>query len=165
MKALTTARLYLEPLEPRHAELMFRGLSDLDLYEFLDHGPPRDVDDLRVRYERWAGRVSPDGRRTWLSWALSLRDTPDSVGYVQATVEGGGAEIAYVLFRDFRGQGLAREAGRPWVAICAPKWMSRNSGREPRLGTCGLGGCLGPCSSNESKWLARTRTTSSTDAS
>lgn len=108
---MTAPDVRLEPLEPRHAALLFDGLRDPALYEFVDDAPPASVDALRARYERLATRRSPDGAQVWLNWAVWSQATQRHAGYVQATVERTGvAELAYVLFAAHQGRGLARAA-------------------------------------------------------
>ena len=116
LRTLSTERLTLEPLIPSHAEEMFAGLGDSQLYAHLDSAPPTSVEALRERYERLALRTSPDGREQWWNWVLREKTTGEYVGFVQATVEGRKAQIAYVLFRHRWGEGLAREAVRRMIA-------------------------------------------------
>lgn len=111
MVIIQTQRLSLVPLEPAHAEPLFDGLSDERLYEFISDRPPESVGRLRARYEKLAGRTSPDGGEAWLNWSVRAAWEARYIGYVQATVRGGGeAEVAYVLFRDAWGNGFVREA-------------------------------------------------------
>ncbi len=111
MVTLQTPRLCLIPLDPAHADLLFDGLRDDRLYEFIPDSPPVSVEWLRARYEKLAGRVSPDGTEAWLNWAVWASQAARYIGYVQATIRGGGvAEIAYVLFRAAWGNGFGREA-------------------------------------------------------
>ena len=110
MRTLVTERLTLEPLQAHHAEQMFGGLSDPELYQFLDDRPPLSAETLRLRYERLARRQSPDGREQWWNWALRQHDQSHLIGYVQATIVTREAEISYVLFRPYWFQGLASEA-------------------------------------------------------
>jgi RimJ/RimL family protein N-acetyltransferase len=107
---LRTARLSLEPLEVRHAEPLFAVLSAPEIYTHLDEDPPTDVRSLGERYRRLETRRSPDGDEEWLNWALRVEDSGQYAGYVQATVERGSAEVAYVLGPRWWGQGLATEA-------------------------------------------------------
>jgi [ribosomal protein S5]-alanine N-acetyltransferase len=108
---LQTPRMILEAIEPAHASVLFEGLRDNALYQFIDDGPPESVESLRKRYERWAQRLSPDAQEIWLNWALKLSETDNYVGVIQATVrKDRSAVIAFVLFRDHWGQGYAQEA-------------------------------------------------------
>jgi RimJ/RimL family protein N-acetyltransferase len=108
---LNQPRLRLDPLEPSHARLLFNGLRDARLYDFIADEMPQSVEALERRYERLAIRKSPDGSHDWLNWALWSLSEETYVGYVQATVgRTGAAEIAYVLFHDHWGAGYAREA-------------------------------------------------------
>lgn len=108
---LLTTRLRLEPLERRHASLLFEGLQSESLYEYIAAPPPASVEALRERYTRLELRRSPDGAERWLNWALFCAPEQRYIGFVQATVrEGGVATIAYVLFADAWGAGYASEA-------------------------------------------------------
>jgi ribosomal-protein-alanine N-acetyltransferase len=110
MKSRTTDRLRLEPLEPRHASALFEGLQDERLYCWIDERRPESIDWLRRRYEKLLMRQSPDGTEIWLNWAVWLLDEKRYIGYVQATLRGNRAFVAYVLFADAWGKGFAREA-------------------------------------------------------
>ena len=108
---LFTRRLRLEPLEESHASALFAGLQHMALYEFIADRAPVSVAALAERYRRLASRVSPDGRDSWLNWALWSLPAERHVGWVQATVRPDHeAHIAYVLFHDAWGRGYAREA-------------------------------------------------------
>ena len=109
-QVLRTSRLTLEPLEAGHAVALFAVLAAPEVYEHLDEDPPSDVGALEERYRRLEARRSPDGRQTWLNWALRVDATGEYAGYVQATVEDGCAEVAYVLGPPWWGRGLATEA-------------------------------------------------------
>ena len=108
---LRTPRLRLEPIEPRHAAILFQGLQGERLYEFIADTPPKSVEALSERYARLASRRSPDGRERWLNWAIFCQETERYIGYVQATIAPRGAAlIAYVLFEEHWGHGYAGEA-------------------------------------------------------
>ena len=110
LRTLHTERVILEPLTAQHADEMFAGLSDPDLHRYMGGSPPESADWLRQRYERLSIRQSPDGREQWWNWVLRLRSNSRLIGTVQATIAGGEAEIAYVLFHTFWYSGRARES-------------------------------------------------------
>lgn len=110
MRGLTTKRLQLEPLDVQHAGPLYLGLSDLRIYDWIEEEPPASVVALRQRYEKLATRKSPSGDEIWLNWALRLRNQEQYLGYVQATLRGKTASIAYVLFPQFWDQGYGSEA-------------------------------------------------------
>ena len=117
MEVIETPRLRLEPLAVSHAAALFAGLQQPDIYRFIDELPPVSVAALEERYRRLSGGLSPDGRDRWLNWALWWREAGEYAGYVQATVHADRtAEIAYVLFPDKQGRGLAREAVTAMIA-------------------------------------------------
>ena len=106
---ILTARLVLEPLRVEHADEMVLLLSDPGLFGFTGGIPPT-LDALRATYGRWANPgSSPDGER-WLNWVARRRRTGAAVGWLQATVTGGRAELAWTIGSRSQGRGLAREA-------------------------------------------------------
>lgn len=107
-------RLDLVPLRPEHAEEMAAALADPALHAFTG-GTPDDADALRTRYARLTAG-SPDPAETWGNWALRLRDDGRLAGYVQATVRGDVAELAWVVGTPWQGRGLAAEAARTLLA-------------------------------------------------
>jgi RimJ/RimL family protein N-acetyltransferase len=111
---LRTARLTLRPLRPADAAEMAVVLADPALHAFTG-GAPLDPDALRARYERLAAG-SPDPAVTWHNWVLHLTAEDRLTGYVQATVAGGTAEVAWVVGTPWQGRGLAGEAARALVA-------------------------------------------------
>jgi RimJ/RimL family protein N-acetyltransferase len=110
--SIATARLDLLPLRVEHAEEMAAVLSDPRLHEFIG-GTPDTVDELRARYKRLV--AAPPG---WRNWVLRLRADGCLVGYVQATIEDGTAEVAWVIGTPWQGRGLATEAAKALVAWC-----------------------------------------------
>lgn len=126
LELLATDRLRLEPLEPGHAGMLFEGLQDNGLYQFIDEDPPVSVETLRARYEVLARRRSPDGRQAWLNWAVWSKPESRYIGYVQATVAvDRRAFIAYVLFRDAWGHGYAAESVQAVVRYLRERWGSQ----------------------------------------
>jgi len=88
---------------------MFLVLSEPSLHSFLDSGPPSSVAELSERYARLEARVSPDGSQLWLNWVLVLPGH-GPIGFVQATVVGSTAWIAYLVARPHWSRGYAVEA-------------------------------------------------------
>lgn len=114
MDALRTDSLVLEPLVAGHAREMFEALRDPELYRYLDYGPPPSVEHLRDVYAQLESRLSPDGGELWLNWAIRPCGG-ELAGFVQATVAGGDAWIAYMLARSSWGRGYATEATRAMI--------------------------------------------------
>ena len=59
--ALETEHLRLEPLTAAHADEMAPLLDDPTLHTYVG-GAPLSLDELRARYARQEGGLSPDGR-------------------------------------------------------------------------------------------------------
>ncbi|MCT6778246.1 GNAT family N-acetyltransferase [Streptomyces sp. CS7] len=110
----TTARLDALPLEPAYAEEMAAVLADPALYGFTGGEPPAP-DALRARYERQCAG-SPDPGERWWNWVLRVREDGSLAGYVQATVRGPRAEIAWVVGTPWQGRGYASEAAQGLAA-------------------------------------------------
>lgn len=110
----TTPRLDALSLDPAYAEEMAAVLADPALYVFTGGAPP-DPAALRSRYERQSAG-SPDPGELWWNWVLRVRSEGCLAGYVQATVRGPGAEIAWVVGTPWQGRGYAREAAKGLAA-------------------------------------------------
>lgn len=117
----STDRLTIEPLVPAHAAELFVPLCDPRLYALIPEAPPASEEALRARYQRLAGRRSPDGAELWLNWVL--RAGADAVGTLQATVAGRRGSIAYVVFVAHQRRGYAT-LGTRWVL----GWLSAELG-------------------------------------
>ena len=109
MNAIQTARLLLDPLVASHAEAMYAVLSEASLHDYIDSSPPESVDALRQRYLQLEARTSPDQSQIWLNWAVVLPEV-GPIGFVQATVIGASAWVAYLLGREYWSRGYASEA-------------------------------------------------------
>ncbi|MER5551063.1 GNAT family N-acetyltransferase [Streptomyces sp. NPDC002793] len=103
----STSRLDALPLDAAHAEEMAEVLSDPALHTYTG-GAPEDADALRARYERQAAG-SPDPAELWWNWVLRVRGDGSLAGYVQATVRGERAEVAWVVGTRWQGSGYAKE--------------------------------------------------------
>ena len=115
---LRSERLLLSPMVRDDAGDLFALLRDPALYRFTGSEPPASVDDLRERIRAREGRRSPDGDEVWLNWTLRVRSSGQVVGYVQATVADGPADLAWVVGTPFQDRGYGTEAGRRAAA-----WM------------------------------------------
>jgi len=108
---IETDRLILEPVHFAHAELMFGGLSDEALYQYLPELPPPSIEALQERYRALETTISPDGNEVWLNWVLVRRGTRKVIGYTQVTVRKDEPSlIAYLIFKPQWRTGFASEA-------------------------------------------------------
>jgi RimJ/RimL family protein N-acetyltransferase len=108
-----TERLLLRRWRPEDAEPLAEIYAQP---EFLEHMPPRDLDQTREQiarlersweengYSQWAGVDLESGRLVGRLGMLCHHDWPLADGPVP--------EVGWVLHRDFWGRGLATEAGR-----------------------------------------------------
>lgn len=114
---IRTERLVLTPLRVEDASEMAGVLADPELYTFTGGDPP-SADELFARYA--AQVAGPDGEaEVWHNWILRSRVSGAALGFVQATVVDGAADVAWVVGVDWQGQGFAREGA---AAICA--WLA-----------------------------------------
>ncbi|MFJ8749554.1 GNAT family N-acetyltransferase [Streptomyces sp. NPDC102441] len=104
----STSRLDALPLDVAHAEEMAAVLFDPALHTYTG-GAPEGPGILRARYERQAAG-SPDPAERWWNWVLRVRTDGCLAGYVQATVCGTRAEVAWVVGTRWQGRGYAKEA-------------------------------------------------------
>jgi RimJ/RimL family protein N-acetyltransferase len=106
-------RVSLVPLGVEHADELAGLLEDAFVRDALGVG---DVEGLRRRFAAWESRRSPDGDERWLNWVVRERADGRAVGWVQATVRGATADIAYALLAAERGRGAASDAVRTMIA-------------------------------------------------
>jgi RimJ/RimL family protein N-acetyltransferase len=117
---LTSERLVLTPLTLADAEEMVNVLADPALGAFTGDEPP-SLAELRRRYAILETRHEPRGDALWLNWIVRTRGRP--IGYVQATVRGPEAFLAWLIAVPHQGRGFATEATRAVVA-----WLVRDLG-------------------------------------
>ena len=110
IEVIRTERLELRPLVADDADDLAELLEEPDLREWLVSA---DVAALRARFARWEARRSPDGSAAWLNWVI--RDGGRAVGWVQATLVGSAAEVAYAMLASRRRRGYGAEAVRAVV--------------------------------------------------
>ncbi|HEY6627692.1 MAG TPA: GNAT family N-acetyltransferase [Acidimicrobiia bacterium] len=114
---LKTDRLLLTPLKVEDAAEMVSVLADPDLYGFTGDSPPS----LEVLEHRYRAQVIGPPRKgeLWHNWILRLAGPETAIGFVQATVIGDSAELAWVVGTAWQGHGYATEgakAMRDWLA-------------------------------------------------
>lgn len=83
-------------------------LADPELYTFTGGRPP-SRDELEVQYRAQVAGPATGGD-VWHNWILRLAGSGDAVGFVQATVTGEAADVAWVVATAWQGRGLATEA-------------------------------------------------------
>lgn len=105
------------PLQVADAREMVDVLADRGLYGFTGGGPP-SLQDLESRYRvQVAGPASTD--EVWHNWILRLKTSDQAIGFVQATVTGDTADLAWVVGTDWQRRGFASEAA---VEMC--RWLT-----------------------------------------
>lgn len=107
---LETSRLRLAPMLVADAAELFDLLKHADLHVFTGDRPPTRLNELRDRIASREGRLSPDEKEVWLNWTIRLRSEPSVAGYIQAGIEEGRADLAWVVGLPFQGHGYATEA-------------------------------------------------------
>ncbi len=103
---IATTRLTLTPIEVADAAEMVDVLSDPSLYAFTGGMPPT-LAQLEDRYRHQSAGADGDDE-IWHNWVLRLDDK--AIGYVQATVKGDHADLAWVVGVPWQGFGYATEA-------------------------------------------------------
>jgi RimJ/RimL family protein N-acetyltransferase len=120
---LLTDRLVLALLRLSDAREMHAVLASPELYRFTGGGPP-SREQLTERYRRQiAGPDDPDV--SWHNWIVRSRTTGSAVGYVQATVTGDTADIAWLVGVSWQRQGIAVEAASSMYAWLATGGVHR----------------------------------------
>ncbi|MCP4308523.1 MAG: GNAT family N-acetyltransferase [bacterium] len=114
---IRTKRLVLTPLRVADAAEMVEVLADAALNEFIGGAPPT-LDGLTALYRSQVAGPS-GGDEIWHNWIVRLLDGDSGVGFVQATVEGDSADLAWVVGAPWQGRGYASEA-----AMAMRAWLS-----------------------------------------
>ncbi len=109
---LETERLLLDPMVEGDSHALFALLTDPEIHVFTGGCPPASADDVRATIRRRESRRSPAGDELWLNWTLRLKADRSVVGYVQAGVTQGKADLAWVVGVPFQRRGYASEASR-----------------------------------------------------
>jgi RimJ/RimL family protein N-acetyltransferase len=99
----------LAPLRADDAEELVGLLDEPNLRAWLRAD---DAEELRARFEAWETRRSLDGDERWLNWVVRAPDDGRAVGWVQATVHGDQALLAWAILAAERGRGFASGAVR-----------------------------------------------------
>jgi RimJ/RimL family protein N-acetyltransferase len=99
----------LIPLVSADADDLVGLLDEPQLREWISVD---DIGALRARFAAWESRRSPDGSEIWLNWVVRERSDGRALGWVQATVSGEAASVAYALLPAERGAGVASDALR-----------------------------------------------------
>ena len=115
---IDTERAVLRPLRVSDADEMVPVLADASLYEFTGGESPT-LDSLIERY-RHQTAGSGDPSEVWLNWVVRTKGEGRAVGFVQASVSGRSADVAWVVGVRDQGRGLATEAA---AAMC--EWLGR----------------------------------------
>ena len=113
---IETAGLVLTPLQVADAPAMADILGDRDLYRYTGGEPPT-IEQLENRYRaQIAG--SPRSGEVWHNWIVRIAGSRVAVGFVQATITGDDADVAWVIGVAWQGRGIASEAA---AAMC--QWL------------------------------------------
>jgi RimJ/RimL family protein N-acetyltransferase len=109
---IRTQRLLLEPLVAAHADILFDSLCDERIYRWIESGGPKDLSQLRSKWQRSEARLSPDGDEAWLNWAIRLEKEGPYIGKLDAELDSpiNVTNVGFVLFPKYWGYGYATEA-------------------------------------------------------
>jgi len=112
LEHLASERAVLVALRSADADDLAGLLEEPHLREWLR---AQDVCELRARFAAWESRRSPDDDELSLNWMVRERREGRALGWVQATVRGDSASVAYAVLPAERGVGAASDAVRALV--------------------------------------------------
>ena len=116
---LQTSRLLLLPLRETDAREMMSVLADRSLYRYTGGDPP-SLRDLEARYRSQISGPSSGGE-VWHNWILRLQESERTIGFLQATLTGDTADLAWLVGTDWQRHGYATEATAEmcrWLREC-----------------------------------------------
>jgi RimJ/RimL family protein N-acetyltransferase len=105
-------QVLLAPLRATDADELMGLLQEPALRQWLRAD---DVSQLRERFRGWESRRSPDGQELWLNWVVRSPGSARALGWVQATVRGKAATVAYAVLPAQRRKGVAVDALRAMI--------------------------------------------------
>ena len=107
---IDTPNFMLEPINIAHANTLFEQIQDENLYVYIPIEPPKTIEQLRSKYERWSKRKSADGKELWLNYIIFDKVNRFCIGTLQATLTSEGKNyFAYEILPKFWKQGKATE--------------------------------------------------------
>jgi RimJ/RimL family protein N-acetyltransferase len=112
---IETNRLRLVPLTRSDAPDMFPVLDDCSLHRHTGGGP-MDPPALEAHYQRLERGAPDDDSEVWANWVVRLRETGEAIGYVQASIDPEGADVAWVIGTRWQREGYGSEAARAMTA-------------------------------------------------
>jgi RimJ/RimL family protein N-acetyltransferase len=105
-----TSRLAFAPLQAEHGPLLFDALGNPLVSEHLNCLPPPSVENLTAEFAQMAAGPPPHKCERWVNFAVQLKADKRWIGRVEATVQVGWAEVAYLFGPSDWGQGYATES-------------------------------------------------------
>ena len=110
--ALASARLRLEPLDERHAALLFDGMRDPAIYQWISLQPSPDLAHLQARWARVARFPLVGVAVLDFGWAVQRIADGAWIGKMDAevTAQGVATNVGYAFVPAYWGQGYATEA-------------------------------------------------------
>lgn len=112
---IETARLHLRPPIDADAEIIFRAYAqDAEVCRYMIWSPHDSVEVTRTFIAECL-KAWKDGVR--LPYAVTLRDSQDPIGMIEARMQNTTVDIGYVLARPRWGNGLMPEAIRALAAV------------------------------------------------
>ncbi len=127
MRALSTARLRIEPMEAEHAPELYEKFRDPALYTWILRTPPEDLAKFREGLAAVEGRASPDGSEAWLNWVGFDRVSGEIIGTAEVSLihATSAFHLAYTVFRPFQRRGYAYELCAAVVAEMTESFGAR----------------------------------------
>lgn len=122
-EVLISDRLTLMPLSVEDASEMQPVLAEPELYRFTGGSPP-DLEQLERRFTLQCAD-SPEPAVAWRNWIVRRSEDGRAVGFVQATVTGDLAAVAWLIGVPWQGQGIASEATAAMCTWLAARGIAR----------------------------------------
>jgi RimJ/RimL family protein N-acetyltransferase len=104
-------RLSVEPIDATHSRLLFEGLRDDRIYQWISAAPPRSVEQLADAWRLNPGK-DVDADVINYNWAVKRREDGAWIGKMDAEIKSAkiALNVGYIVFPPYWRSGYASEA-------------------------------------------------------
>lgn len=113
--SLESERLVLEVRKEHHAAELYQLFCEPDLYHYMIRDVPPSAQWLAAGFKQLESLASHDEKEICLGWVGREKNTGLPVGVFELTLNGKEAFIAYTVFKNYWGKGMAVEGAQTMI--------------------------------------------------